>query len=95
MTLEVALHLGDNSVRTISMGSTDGLVRHRSSKYRRTYFRPVGEQTLGRVFNVLGDTIDLDDKLEESAGSRSPIHRQPPKFDELSTQAEILETELK
>lgn len=95
VTLEVALHLGDDSVRTISMGSTDGLVR--GTEVVNTggpISVPVGEQTLGRVFNVLGDTIDLDDKLEESS-VRSPIHRQPPKFDELSTQAEILETGIK
>ncbi len=95
VTLEVALHLGDDSVRTISMGSTDGLVR--GTEVVNTggpISVPVGEQTLGRVFNVLGDTIDLDDKLEEDS-VRSPIHRQPPKFDELSTQAEILETGIK
>ena len=55
---------------------------------------PVGEVTLGRVFNVLGDTIDLEDKLDGSV-RRDPIHRQSPNFDELSTEVEILETGIK
>ena len=66
LTLEVALHLGDNSVRTIAMASTDGLKRGMEvENLGRPISVPVGEVTLGRVFNVLGDKIDLDPDLPE------------------------------
>ena len=55
---------------------------------------PVGDETLGRVFNVLGESIDLEEKLDDSV-RRDPIHRLAPKFDELSTEVEILETGIK
>ena len=55
---------------------------------------PVGDETLGRVFNVLGETIDLEEKIDDSV-RRDPIHRQSPGFDELSTEVEILETGIK
>ncbi|PNB76536.1 F0F1 ATP synthase subunit beta, partial [Pseudomonas sp. FW305-BF6] len=55
---------------------------------------PVGDATLGRVFNVLGDNIDLDEELGEDV-RRDPIHRQAPKFEELTTKVEILETGIK
>ncbi|MEN2465324.1 F0F1 ATP synthase subunit beta [Ornithinibacillus sp. JPR2-1] len=95
LTLEVALHLGDNSVRTIAMASTDGLKRGMEvENLGRPISVPVGEVTLGRVFNVLGDKIDLDPDLPE--GIRlDPIHRPAPKFEELSTETEILETGIK
>lgn len=95
LTLEVALQLGDNVVRTIAMDSTDGVKR--GTKVRdsgESISVPVGDITLGRVFNVLGDTIDLDEKIENSV-RRDPIHREAPAFDELSTKVEILETGIK
>ncbi|WP_026907709.1 F0F1 ATP synthase subunit beta [Paucisalibacillus globulus] len=95
LTLEVALHLGDNSVRTIAMASTDGLQRGMDvENLGRPISVPVGDVTLGRVFNVLGDKIDLDPELPE--GIRlDPIHRAAPKYEDLSTETEILETGIK
>ncbi|WP_110112616.1 F0F1 ATP synthase subunit beta [Bacillus sp. CGMCC 1.16541] len=95
LTLEVALHLGDDTVRTVAMSSTDGLVRGLAVEDTGAPISvPVGDITLGRVFNVLGENIDLDAPIEAGA-RRDPIHRQAPKFEELSTQAEILETGIK
>ncbi len=95
VTLEVALHLGDDTVRTVAMGSTDGLVRGTEVLDTGAPISvPVGEVTLGRVFNVLGEKIDLGEPIPEDA-PRAPIHRQAPKFDELSTETEILETGIK
>ncbi|MFC0471717.1 F0F1 ATP synthase subunit beta [Halalkalibacter kiskunsagensis] len=95
VTLEVALHLGDNSVRTVAMDSTDGLVRGTAAVDTGSPISvPVGEVTLGRVFNVLGETIDLNDPIPADV-KRDPIHRQAPKFEELSTSTEILETGIK
>ncbi|SDI03980.1 ATP synthase F1 subcomplex beta subunit [Alteribacillus persepolensis] len=95
VTLEVALHLGNDTVRTVAMGSTDGLIRGAEAVNTGGAISvPVGEATLGRVFNVLGETIDLEDPIGAEA-ERNPIHRQPPNFDELSTQTEILETGIK
>ncbi|GIO24719.1 F0F1 ATP synthase subunit beta [Oceanobacillus sp. J11TS1] len=95
LTLEVALHLGDNSVRTIAMSSTDGFQRGAEVEdLGRPISVPVGDVTLGRVFNVLGEKIDLDEPLP--AGTRlDPIHREAPKFENLSTETEILETGIK
>jgi len=95
LTLEVALQLGDNVVRTIAMDSTDGVKRGTEVRDSGSSISvPVGDATLGRVFNVLGDTIDLDEKLESSV-KRDPIHRESPAFDQLSTKVEILETGIK
>ncbi len=95
LTLEVALHLGDDAVRTIAMGSTDGLVRGLEvENYGAPISVPVGEETLGRVFNVLGDHIDLGEEVDASV-RRDPIHRQSPKFEDLATDTEILETGIK
>lgn len=95
LTLEVALHLGDNSVRTIAMSSTDGVMRGMEAiDLNRPISVPVGEVTLGRVFNVLGEKIDLDEPLP--ADTRlDPIHRESPKFENLATDTEILETGIK
>ncbi|WP_010648353.1 F0F1 ATP synthase subunit beta [Oceanobacillus massiliensis] len=95
LTLEVALHLGDHSVRTIAMSSTDGVKRGAAvENLGRPISVPVGDVTLGRVFNVLGEKIDLDEALPE--GTRlDPIHRQAPDFENLSTETEILETGIK
>ncbi|MBW3110362.1 F0F1 ATP synthase subunit beta [Bacillus sp. AFS015802] len=95
LTLEVALHLGDDSVRTIAMASTDGLQRGADVLDTGAPISvPVGDVTLGRVFNVLGESIDLDEPVDAGA-RRDPIHRQAPTFDQLSTEVEILETGIK
>ncbi|GMB09425.1 ATP synthase F1 subcomplex beta subunit [Thermolongibacillus altinsuensis] len=95
LTLEVALHLGDDTVRTIAMSSTDGLVRGMEVIDTGAPISvPVGEVTLGRVFNVLGEPIDLGEEIPADA-RRDSIHRPAPKFEQLSTQVEILETGIK
>ena len=95
LTLEVALQLGDDVVRTIAMDSTDGVQRGMDVKDTgKEISVPVGDETLGRVFNVLGETIDLKEEISESV-RRDPIHRQAPAFDELSTEVQILETGIK
>ena len=95
IVLEVALELGDGMVRTIAMESTDGLTRGMEVlDTGRPISVPVGKETLGRVFNVLGDTIDLEAPFTEDA-ERQPIHKKAPTFDELSTSSEILETGIK
>ncbi|RCW77428.1 F0F1 ATP synthase subunit beta [Saliterribacillus persicus] len=95
LTLEVALHLGDDSVRTIAMSSTEGVQRGAEViDLGSPISVPVGNETLGRVFNVLGESIDLDEKLATDQ-RRDPIHRQSPKFDDLATETEILETGIK
>ncbi|MBP2001815.1 F-type H+-transporting ATPase subunit beta [Paenibacillus shirakamiensis] len=94
LVLEVSNHLGDNLVRCIAMSSTDGLIRGTEVLDTGAPISvPVGEATLGRIFNVLGETID--NKGAVTTAERNPIHRQPPAFDELSTQSEILETGIK
>lgn len=94
LVLEASNHLGDNLVRCIAMASTDGLVRGTEAvDLGAPISVPVGEVTLSRVFNVLGETID--NKGEAVTELRYPIHREPPKFEELSTQAEMLETGIK
>jgi F-type H+/Na+-transporting ATPase subunit beta len=95
LTLEVALHLGNDTVRAIAMDSTDGLTRGvEVADTGAPISVPVGDVTLGRVFNVLGETIDLDEKINAEA-RRDPIHREAPKFEQLSTEVEILETGIK
>ncbi|MCZ2257542.1 F0F1 ATP synthase subunit beta [Sporosarcina sp. G11-34] len=95
LTLEVALHLGDDTVRTIAMSSTDGLQRGSEVTNKGAAISvPVGDVTLGRVFNVLGDVIDLGEEIPQSE-RRDPIHREAPKFEDLSTTVEILETGIK
>ena len=95
LTLEVALHLGDDSVRTIAMESTDGLQRGSVvTDLGSAITVPVGEATLGRVFNVLGEIIDLGEEIPATE-RRDPIHRLAPTFEHLSTEVEILETGIK
>jgi len=95
LTLEVALHLGDNTVRTIAMDSTDGVKRGMTVEDMNGPITvPVGEETLGRVFNLLGENIDLDEPLPADV-RRDPIHRESPKFENLSTETQILETGIK
>ncbi|WP_079474701.1 F0F1 ATP synthase subunit beta [Marinococcus halophilus] len=95
VTLEVAQHLGDNSVRTIAMSSTDGLIRGTEvTNTGGSISVPVGNDTLSRVFNVLGEPIDMKEQVAESV-ERKPIHRKPPKFDELAVETQVLETGIK
>ena len=95
LTLKSHLHLGDDSVRTIAMSSTDGLKRGTEVTDKGAAISvPVGDVTLGRVFNVLGEVIDLGEEIPASE-RRDPIHRLAPTFEELSTEVEILETGIK
>jgi len=95
LTLEVQQHLGDNCVRAIALGSTDGLKRGMEFEDTGAAIKvPVGQATLGRIMNVLGDGIDFEG-AEVDSEDRWEIHRAAPKFDELSPAAEILETGIK
>ena len=95
VVLEATLELGDGVIRSIAMESTDGLQRGMEViDTGKAISVPVGKETLGRVFNVLGDTIDLEAPFPEDA-PRSGIHKKAPNFDELSTSTEILETGIK
>ncbi|WP_077614210.1 F0F1 ATP synthase subunit beta [Caenibacillus caldisaponilyticus] len=95
LTLEVALHLGNDTVRTIAMASTDGVVRGMEVVDTGAPISvPVGEATLGRVFNVLGEPIDQKEDIPADV-PRVSIHREPPKFEELATKTEVLETGIK
>lgn len=94
LTVEVATHLGDNLVRTVAMSSTDGLVRGMEAVDTGSSISvPVGSITLGRVFNVLGEPIDLQELGQVER--RDPIHRKAPEFVEQATTVEILETGIK
>lgn len=94
LTLETAMHLGDRMVRTIAMASTDGLVRGMEvMDTGKAISVPVGREILGRVFNVLGQPID--EKGEVSAKRYEVIHREPPTFEQQSTEEEMLETGIK
>jgi F-type H+-transporting ATPase subunit beta len=96
LTLEVEQHIGDDVVRCVSMGPTDGLVRGMEVySNERPIEVPVGEATLGRMFNVLGEPIDgLETETLEHA-KRLSIHRKPPKFKDQSVKSEIFETGIK
>ena len=94
LTLEVAQHLGDNTVRTIAMDNTDGLARGMSVRDTGAGIRmPVGEATLGRVMNLLGEPIDQQGKIKTK--KRRPIHRDAPAFDQQDVTEEILVTGIK
>ena len=94
LTVEVAQHLGDDTVRCIALGPTDGLVRGMDAVATGgPIMGPVGEQTLGRIFNVLGQPID--NKEAPKTEKKLPIHRKAPSFEEQSTETEILETGIK
>lgn len=94
LVLEVAQHLGNNSVRAIAMDTTDGLERGAAVIDTGAPISvPVGRETLGRIFNVIGETIDGLPQI--TTGKRSPIHRDAPKFTEQSTDAAILTTGIK
>jgi len=92
---EVAQHIGDNVVRCIAMSSTDGLQRGAEAVDTGAAISvPVGEKCLGRVFNLLGDTIDEQGQID-AANERWPIHRPAPSYEEQQTSTEILETGIK
>ncbi|KUO95260.1 F0F1 ATP synthase subunit beta [Ferroacidibacillus organovorans] len=94
IALEVALHLGDNVVRSIAMSSTDGLVRGAEVvNTGRPISVPVGAGTLGRIFNVLGEPIDEAGPVESP--ERWAIHREAPPFSDITTKAEVFETGIK
>ena len=94
LVVEVAQHLGDDTVRCIAMGPTDGLVRGMDAVETGAPITvPVGEHTLGRIFNVLGEAID--EKPAPTDVEYEPIHRKAPTFEEQATEAEMLETGIK
>jgi F-type H+/Na+-transporting ATPase subunit beta len=94
LVLEVQQHLGGNEVRTVAMGSTDGLKRNEDVKNTEAPISvPVGPETLGRMVDTLG--TPLDDKPQTKSKKTYPIHRPAPKFEDQSTEIEILETGVK
>lgn len=94
LVLEVQQHLGEDSVRTIAMDSTDGLVRGMEVKDTGTNIAmPVGDSIRGRLFNVVGKTIDGMKPVH--TGKTYPIHRRPPLYEDLSTESEVLFTGIK
>ena len=95
LTVEVSLALGDGIVRTIAMDSTDGLQRGMSVTDTGDAIKvPVGEATLGRVFNVLGEPVDNNGEIAAET-PRHSIHRDAPSYDDLANSTEILETGIK
>lgn len=94
LVLEVAQHLGENTVRTIAMDGTEGLVRGQEVVDTKTSIKvPVGPKTLGRIINVIGEPIDERGPVETE--SKSPIHQEAPEFAEMNVDQEILETGIK
>ena len=94
LTVEVAQHIGDDVVRCIAMSSTDGLVRGTDAIDTGEPIKvPVGRETLGRIFNVLGEPVD--EKPEPNVKDRWPIHRDAPSYEEQTASSEILETGIK
>ena len=96
LTLEVAQHLGDSMVRAIALKPTDGLVRGAEvTDTGAPISVPVGDVTLGHVFNVTGDVLDLEPGEKLEITERWPIHRQPPAFDQLESKTTMFETGIK
>ena len=94
LILEVAQHLGESTVRTVAMDTTDGLVRgHTVKDLGEPISVPVGENVLGRLFDVIGNTIDGKEPISNS--KKYPIHRPAPKHEDLTTEAEVLVTGIK
>ncbi|MBU1203414.1 F0F1 ATP synthase subunit beta [Patescibacteria group bacterium] len=94
LVLEVQKHLGDNMVRTVAMSSTDGLARGQEViNTKQPIAVPVGKQTLGRMFDVLGQAID--GQADPETQEKWPIHRQAPKFTDQTTKTEVFETGIK
>jgi F-type H+-transporting ATPase subunit beta len=95
VTCEVALHVGDNVVRCVALSSTDGIVRGMPAiDVGSPIAVPVGERTLGRIFNLVGQTIDQKEPLADG-GKTYPIHRDPPPFENQETETRIFETGIK
>ena len=95
IVVEVMQHLGDDTVRCVAMSSTDGMTRNMEAEDTGAPISvPVGEGVLGRIFNVLGETVDHD-PAPVVADEKWPIHRPAPKFDDLSPDTQILETGIK
>ena len=95
IVVEVMQHLGDDTVRAVAMSSTDGLTRGMEAVDTGAAISvPVGEGVLGRIFNVLGETVDHD-PTPVKADEKWPIHRPAPKFDDLAPETTILETGIK
>ena len=96
LIVEVEQHIGDDTVRTVAMGPTEGVTRGmKVINTHRPIEVPVGQITLGRMFNVLGEPIDERDVDIFNDAKRMPIHRLPPSFDDQETHSEILETGIK
>jgi F-type H+-transporting ATPase subunit beta len=94
LTVEAAIHLGDNVVRCVAMASTDGLIRGMKARDTGSPITvPVGEACLGRIFNLVGETIDQKGPAPD--GKRYPIHRPPPPFEEQETTTSVFETGIK
>ena len=94
LIVEVQLHLGEDTVRAVAMDSTDGLVRGMEAfDTGEPISVPVGPNTLGRLLNVIGEGIDGLGEIKSE--KRYPIHRDPPKFKNLTTNSEIFETGIK
>ncbi|PIZ80785.1 MAG: F0F1 ATP synthase subunit beta, partial [Parcubacteria group bacterium CG_4_10_14_0_2_um_filter_41_6] len=94
LVLEVNAHIGSNNVRTIAMDSTDGLKRGTEVQATGAPISvPVGEKTLGRLINVIGETVDGKDQI--TGAQSDPIHRTAPKFTDQSTETQVLETGIK
>lgn len=96
LVLEVQSHIGENTVRTISMDSTDGLARGAEVVATGAAIQmPIGADVFGRLFNVIGDAIDGLGDLPKAGANGLPIHRTAPKFEDLSTSSEVLFTGIK
>jgi F-type H+-transporting ATPase subunit beta len=96
LVLEVQSHVGENTVRTISMDSTDGLSRGQEVTATGAPIQmPIGPDVYGRLFNVIGDAIDGLEELPKEGANGLPIHRQAPRFEDLSTSSEVLYTGIK
>ena len=96
LVLEVQAHIGENMVRTIAMDSSDGLSRGAEVIATNSPIQmPIGKEINGRLFNVIGDSIDGIGDLPKSGEKGLPIHRESPKFEELSTSTEVLFTGIK
>ena len=94
LIVEVALHLGQKTVRTIAMDSTEGLIRGQDVRDTGDVITvPVGEPTLGRIMNVVGEPVDQKGPI--AAAKRYPIHRDTPAFTEQETQVQAFETGIK
>ena len=96
LVLEVQSHIGEDTVRTISMDSTDGLSRGTEVLATGNPIQmPIGDDVYGRLFNVIGDAIDGIGDLPKSGKDGLPIHREAPKFEDLTTSTEVLFTGIK